>query len=113
MNSCLFGQETNSTVKLELGLRDTFNDAFIKNNNDGMAPLPINFHLSGGIRLFKKYKLDYRIGVMLFSSNFLGTDEGLFFLADLLNTGFFKEFTTERISKISELRQWLLNQLSK
>lgn len=110
MTPSLFGQDTNSTVKLELGLRDSFNAAFIKNNNDGMAPLPLNFHLTGGIRLFEKYKLDYRIGVMLLNSNFLGIDKGLFFQADLLNTGFYAtlgiDFMNNNAEKGAEMSYW-------
>jgi hypothetical protein len=109
MNSCLYGQDTNSKVKLELGLRDEF--IYLNSNTKRSGYfLPLNFHLSAGIRLFEKYKLDYRIGIMLIQDDFLGIDRGLFFQADLFNTGFYAvlgiDFMNNNAEKGGEMTYW-------
>src|ERR1035437_5775479 len=109
MNSRLVGQETSSNVKLELGLRDEF--IYMNTNIErGGYYLPVNFHLTAGIRLFEKYKLDYRIGIMLIQDDFLGIDRGLFFQADLFNTGFYAalgiDFMNNDAEKGAEMTYW-------
>jgi len=109
MNSRLVGQGTSSNVKLELGLSDEF--IYMNTNIErGGYYLPVNFHLTAGIRLFEKYKLDYRIGIMLIQEDFLGIDRGLFFQADLFNTGFYAavgiDFMNNDAEKGAEMSYW-------
>jgi hypothetical protein len=109
MNSYLLGQETNSNVKLELGLREEFIYLNTKSYHGGYYP-PVNFHVTAGIRLFEKYKLDYRIGIMLIQEDFLGLDQGLFFQADIFNTGFYAtlgiDFMNNNAEKGAEMTYW-------
>jgi hypothetical protein len=109
MNFSLMGQENNSNLKLEFGLRDEF--TYLNTNMErGGYYLPVNFHLTAGVRIFDKFKLDYRIGIMLIQDDFLGIDRGLFLQADLFNTGFYAalgiDFMNNDAEKGAEMTYW-------
>jgi len=81
-------------VKIELGIRDEVIHMYTKlydysSINESIiqaGALPINFHLTAGLRLFENYKLDYRIGLMYVYEDFYGIDKGLFLQADLFKS---------------------------
>ena len=52
-------------------------------------PLPINFHISFGIRFLEHYKIDVRTGLMLVSEDYWAGDKGIFFQTDIPDSKFY------------------------
>jgi hypothetical protein len=106
ISSLLLGQvdaikisnNSGTSANFEFGIRDEAIVIFSNESDEYDYPiyknevkflLPINLHLSAGIRFLKQYKIDFRFGIITNTDYIFGLEEGLFFKADLFNTTFF------------------------
>ncbi len=81
-----------SEVNFELGIRDELDLMLVKyhaGNSIEFGIIPINIHLTTGVRFLKSYKIDVRYGIMVIYEDFEGFDIGIFLLSDLFSSNFY------------------------
>ncbi len=79
-------------ANFELGIRDElilmFANLYSRNTME-FGIVPINIHLTTGVRFLKNYKIDTRYGLMIVYEDFEGFDAGIFFQADLFKSSYY------------------------
>ena len=85
-------------LSFSIGLRDEFiyMNANLYNylgggssNTAEINLLPINLHIAVGVNFLKKYKIEFRTGIMAVYEDFMGIENGIFFQAKLFNSNFY------------------------
>ena len=83
-------------INIELGIRDEVAVIFANyyNYKNGSSNyintfLPLNLHLSIGFSFLEKYKIDFRIGLLLLYEDYIGIDKGIFLESKIFKSNFY------------------------
>ena len=79
-------------LSFKLGIRDELDLMLVKyraGNSIEFGILPINIHLTTGVRFLEHYKIDIRYGIMVIYEDFEGFDIGIFLQYNLFSSNFY------------------------